>query len=180
MHLKILSPQVFLFHERTGAPQKLLRLRQQRCKTPHCNFAISCTSCNRPRAPGRTGGTPATSCPTNSVDSSAAQKMHCECKKGKELRRVRGGKGRCVCSSPAAVSDADTRRPARRELPTVTRRLAIGRSSAEVVFRKFVQQVRGARRRAPRAAAMEPSSGPAGAAKPERRVRLGNLRANIA
>ena len=141
MHLKILSPQVFLFHERTGAPQKLLRLRQQRCKTPHCNFAISCTSCNCPRAPGRTGGTPATSCPTNSVDSSAAQKMHCECKKGKELRRVRGGKGRCVCSSPAAVSDADTRRPARRELPTVTMRLAIGRSSAEVVFRKFVKQV---------------------------------------
>ena len=180
MHLKILSPQVFLFHERTGAPQKLLRLRQQRCKTPHCNFAISCTSCNRPRAPGRTGGTPATSCPTNSVDSSAAQKMHCECKKGKELRRVRGGKGRCVCSSPAAVSDADTRRPARRELPTVTRRLAIGRSSAEVVFSKVRAAglvVLGAEHRA---AAMEPSSGPAGAAKPERRVRLGNLRANIA
>jgi hypothetical protein len=107
-------------------------------------------------------------------------KMHCECKKGKELRRVRGGKGRCVCSSPDAVSDADTRRPARRELPTVTRRLAIGRSSAEVVFRKFVEQVLWCSARAPRAAAMEPSSGPAGAAKPERRVRLGNLRANIA
>jgi hypothetical protein len=109
-----------------------------------------------------------------------AWKMHCECKKGKELRRVRGGKGRCVCSSPAAVSDADTRRPARRELPTVTRRLAIGRSSAEVVFSKVRAAglvVLGAEHRA---AAMEPSSGPAGAAKPERRVRLGNLRANIA
>ena len=69
-----------------------------------------------------------------------AWKMHCECKKGKELRRVRGGKGRCVCSSPAAVSDADTRRPARRELPTVTRRLAIAGRRQRSFFRKFVHR----------------------------------------
>jgi hypothetical protein len=48
---------------------------------------------------------------------------------------------------------------------------------------RFVLQVRagpGLVAPSARGAAMVPSSGPAGAAKPERRGRLGNMRANIA
>lgn len=146
MHLKIFFPQVLLLQERTGAPQKLLRLRQQRCRTPYCYFTISCTSCNRPRAPGWTGGTPATSCPTNSVDLSAAHgTQHRRASVDHHFHNGGGGVGG-VCSSPAAVFDADTRRPARRELPTATR-LAIGRrrhsctSSLETPCLQFVQVV---------------------------------------
>jgi hypothetical protein len=105
--------------------------------------------------------------------------MHCECKKGKELRRVRGW-GLGVYAAHLLLSPMRTRdgqlvescRQSHGGLPLARRRQG-----------RFVLQVRagpGLVAPSARGAAMVPSSGPAGAAKPERRGRLGNMRANIA